>query len=111
MTTLAGRGLSPRQVMLAVAAPVLGLLAWHYTTSGRSFSLIPPPWDVAVQWWDLAFGGVWDDLYSATLLEHTFASLSRVYGGFALAAVVAMPLGTLRICTRNNPVSCVDFDT
>jgi NitT/TauT family transport system permease protein len=95
MTTLAGRGISPRQVMLAVAAPVLGLIAWHLATSGRPYSLIPPPWDVAVQWWDLACGGIWDDLYSETLLTHTLASLSRVYGGFALAAVVALPLGML----------------
>jgi NitT/TauT family transport system permease protein len=90
----AGR-ITPRQLGLALAAPLLGLVAWHLSTSGRAYSLIPPPWDVAVQWWDLAFGGVWDDLYSQTLLTHTFASLSRVYGGFALAAAVAMPLGML----------------
>jgi NitT/TauT family transport system permease protein len=95
VSTAVGRGFSPRQAGLAVAAPLLGLLAWHFATSGRAFNLIPPPWDVAVQWWDLAFGGVWDDLYSETLLTHTFASLSRVYGGFALAAVIAMPLGML----------------
>src|SRR5919202_982865 len=64
---LGRRGVSPRQAMLAAAA----------------------------QWWDLAFGGVWDDLYSGTLLAHTLASLSRVYGGFALAALVALPLGML----------------
>jgi NitT/TauT family transport system permease protein len=86
---------TPRQLGLALAAPLLGLVAWHVSTSGRAYSLIPPPWDVAVQWWDLAFGGVWDDLYSETLLSHTFASLSRVYGGFALAAAVALPLGML----------------
>jgi NitT/TauT family transport system permease protein len=90
----AGR-ITPRQLLLALAAPLLGLVAWHASTSGRAFSLIPPPWDVAVQWWDLAFGGIWDDLYSETLLAHTVASLSRVYGGFALAAAAALPLGML----------------
>ena len=95
MTALAGRGAASRQVLLAVAAPVLGLLGWHLATTGRAYSLIPPPADVAVQWWDLAFGGVWDDLYSATLLDHMLASLSRVCGGFALAALVALPLGML----------------
>lgn len=95
MSMTAGRGTSPRQALLAVAAPVLGLVAWHLATGGPGYHLIPPPWDVAVQWWDLAFGGVWDDLYSATLLDHAAASLGRVYGGFALAALVALPLGML----------------
>lgn len=84
-----------REFLLAVTAPILALAAWHLGTAGRDFSLIPPPADVAIQWWDLAFGGVWDDLYSATLLEHAAASVGRVYGGFALAALVAMPLGML----------------
>ena len=95
MTALAARAAASRQALLAVAAPVLGLLAWHVATSGPGYHLIPPPSDVAVQWWDLAFGGVWDDLYSATLWTHTVASLGRVYGGFALAALVALPLGML----------------
>ena len=95
MAAALGRGLASRQALLALAAPVLGLLAWHLATAGRPYSLVPPPWDVAVQWWDLAFGGVWDDLYSATLLDHSLASLGRVYGGFALAALVALPLGML----------------
>ena len=80
---------------LALAAPLLFLLFWHFGTAGRAFTLIPPPWEVGRQLWDLAFGGVWDDLYSETLLTHTLASLSRVYGGFALAAVIALPLGML----------------
>jgi NitT/TauT family transport system permease protein len=95
MSLAVGRGVSPRQAALALAAPLLGLLAWHLGTAGRAYSLIPPPWDVAIQWWDLAFGGIYDDLYSETLATHTLASLSRVYGGFALAAVVALPLGML----------------
>jgi NitT/TauT family transport system permease protein len=55
----------------------------------------PPPAEVAAQLWDLAFGGVWEDAFSATLLTHILASLVRVYGGFALAALVALPLGML----------------
>jgi NitT/TauT family transport system permease protein len=55
----------------------------------------PPPAEVAVQLWDLAFGGVWEDAFSATLLTHILASPGRVYGGFALAALVALPLGML----------------
>ena len=52
-------------------------------------------WDVAVQLWDLAFGGVWDDAFSATLPVHVLASEGRVYGGFALAAALALLLGLL----------------
>jgi len=85
----------PQNVVLALCAPVLFLIFWHFTTAGRAFSLIPPPLEVGKQLWDLAFGGVWDDLYSATLLEHAVASVSRVYGGFLLAAACALPLGML----------------
>lgn len=80
---------------LALAVPAAALLAWHLATSGKGYSLIPPPWNVATQWWDLAFGGIWNDGYSRTLLKHTTASLLRVFGGFALAAIVAVPLGML----------------
>ncbi|TCH97200.1 ABC transporter permease [Roseococcus sp. SYP-B2431] len=84
-----------QNVILALCAPVLFLIFWHVSTAGRAFSLIPPPLEVGKQLWDLAFGGVWDDLYSATLLEHAVASVSRVYGGFLLAAACALPLGML----------------
>lgn len=87
--------ISTQNVVLALCAPVLFLIFWHFTTAGRPFSLIPPPIEVGKQLWDLAFGGVWDDLYSGTLLEHAIASVSRVYGGFLLAAACALPLGML----------------
>jgi len=88
-------GAGARSLILALCAPVLFLAFWHYSTAGLAFSLIPPPLDVGTQLWDLAFGGVWNDLYSATLAEHAFASVSRVYGGFLLAGLCALPLGML----------------
>ena len=78
-----------------MAVPLLGLLGWQLATAGQAYSLIPPPYDVAVQLYDLAFGGVWDDKFSASLLGHASASIGRVYGGFALAALLALPLGML----------------
>lgn len=84
-----------RAAGLALAAPLVFLVLWHVSVSGRPFSLIPPPLEVGRQLWDLAFGGVWNDLYSGTLADHALASLSRVYGGFLLAALVALPLGML----------------
>ena len=37
--------------------------------------------------YDFAFGGIYDDAFSDTILTHLLASMSRVYGGFALAAL------------------------
>ena len=75
--------------------PAVVLVIWHFATYGRKFSLIPPPSEVALALYDLAFGGIYDDAYSQTLHIHLLASLSRVYGGFAIALVVALPLGLL----------------
>jgi NitT/TauT family transport system permease protein len=75
--------------------PVAVVVFWHFATYGRKFSLIPPPSEVAIELYDLAFGGIWDDAFSQTLHIHLLASLSRVYGGFALACAVALPLGLM----------------
>ena len=84
-----------RNPLLAVLFPGAVLIIWHFATYGQKFSLIPPPSDVAEALWDLAFGGINDDAYSRTLHVHLLASLSRVYGGFAIALAVALPLGLL----------------
>jgi NitT/TauT family transport system permease protein len=84
-----------RDPALAVLFPVAVLLIWHFATYGKKYSLIPPPSDVAIELYDLTFGGIYDDAYSQTLLTHLFASLSRVYGGFAIATLVALPLGLM----------------
>jgi NitT/TauT family transport system permease protein len=79
----------------ALVLPVALLLFWHFTTAGRPASLIPPPYEVWLELRDLAVGGINDDAYSGTLLTHLFASVSRVFGGFGLAVLVALPLGML----------------
>lgn len=84
-----------RNPLLAVLFPGVVLIIWHFATYGQKFTLIPPPSDVAVALWDLAFGGINDDAYSRTLHIHLLSSLSRVYGGFAIALAVALPLGLL----------------
>lgn len=84
-----------RSVLLAIAFPLALLAIWHFSTAGRPGSLIPPPYDVWQELRDLAIGGVNDDAYSGTLYVHLLASVSRVYGGFALALIVALPLGML----------------
>ncbi len=80
---------------LALIIPVLFLAFWWFATRNNPFGLIPPPHDVGLAMWDLAFGGINDDAFSKTLLTHLIASTLRVYGGFLLAAALALPLGML----------------
>lgn len=84
-----------RDPLLAIIVPIVVLALWHLATYGRQYSLVPPPIDVARSLYDLAFGGIFDDAYSRTLHIHLLASLSRVYGGFAIAALLAVPLGLM----------------
>ena len=80
---------------IALVFPLAVVVVWHFATAGRKYSLIPPPREVLVALYDLAFGGIYDDAFSATLHIHLLASLSRVYGGFALALLIALPLGLM----------------
>ncbi|KAB1074304.1 ABC transporter permease [Methylobacterium planeticum] len=92
----AGPGLARlRAAGLALLIPAGLGLVWHLATVGRPYSLIPPPAEVWTELRDLAFGGINDDAFSGTLWAHLAASLARVYGGFALAAAAALPLGLL----------------
>jgi NitT/TauT family transport system permease protein len=84
-----------KPILLAIAFPFVLLALWHFATVNRPASLIPPPHEVWLELEDLAIGGINDDAYSGTLLTHLLASVSRVYGGFALALAVALPLGML----------------
>jgi NitT/TauT family transport system permease protein len=84
-----------RTPLLAAVFPAAVLLIWHFATSGQKYNLIPPPSEVALALWDLAFGGINDDAYSKTLHIHLLASLSRVYGGFLIAMATALPLGLM----------------
>lgn len=84
-----------KEPALAVALPIALLIVWHFATSGRAYSLIPPPAEVAIALYDMAFGGINDDFFSATLGTHVLHSAARVYGGFALAVAVALPLGLM----------------
>ena len=84
-----------KAIMLALVMPLALLLGWHLAVKAGMTRLIPSPADVAEYMVDFAVGGIWDDAFSATLHIHLFASMTRVYGGFALAALAAVPLGLL----------------
>jgi NitT/TauT family transport system permease protein len=84
-----------RDFALAMIVPGLLLLLWYVATTQRWTRLIPTPMETAEYMVDFAVGGIYDDAFSATLHIHLIASMSRVYGGFLLAAMVALPLGML----------------
>lgn len=84
-----------KPVLLALIVPVLLLLGWHLAVQAGMTRLIPSPAQVAEYMVDFVVGGIWDDAFSATMHLHLWASVQRVYGGFALAVVVAVPLGLL----------------
>jgi NitT/TauT family transport system permease protein len=84
-----------RAVALAMIVPLCLLLIWDLMVRRTGTRLVPPPSGVAVMMWDFAFGGIYDDAYSASLPIHLWKSVQRVYGGFAAAAMVGIPLGLL----------------
>ncbi len=83
------------KVALGAIFPVFLLLAWHVGVIVSETRLIPLPSQVAVMMWDFAFGGVYDDAFSASLPVHFWVSIQRVYGGFFLAVAIAVPLGLM----------------
>lgn len=75
--------------------PLALLLAWDLAVRLSGTMLVPSPKEVAVMLKDFTVGGVYDDAFSETLGTHWLKSMSRVYGAFALAALLAVPLGLL----------------
>jgi NitT/TauT family transport system permease protein len=84
-----------RKAALGAIVPVCLILLWELGVRWTGTRLIPPPYQVAVMMWDFAFGGIYDDAFSASLPTHFWVSVQRVYGGFLLAAVLAVPLGLM----------------
>ncbi len=84
-----------RRLLVPIILPLLLLLGWHLGVGLSGTRLIPLPQDVALMLCDFAVGGIYDDAYSKTLHLHLWKSMTRVYGGFLAAALVAIPLGLL----------------
>lgn len=82
-----------RRLLLSALLPLILLLAWHVGVRVTGTRLIPLPQNVALMLGDLAFGGIYDDAFSGTLHLHLWKSVTRVYGGFFAAALIAVPLG------------------
>ena len=79
--------------LVPAVLPLLLLLAWDVAVRATGTMLVPSPQEVGLMLWDFAFGGIYDDAFSATLPTHWLRSMSRVYGAFALAALAGIPLG------------------
>jgi NitT/TauT family transport system permease protein len=84
-----------RTFLIGFIVPALLLGLWQVATTQQWTRLIPSPAETATYMVDFVFGGIYDDSFSATAHIHLLASMQRVYGGFALAAAVALPLGIL----------------
>jgi NitT/TauT family transport system permease protein len=82
-------------VLLAIAFPLALVALWHQLVVMTGTKLVPTPYQVGVMMYDFAFGGVHDDAFSGTIITHLLASMQRVYGGFALAIAIGIPLGLL----------------
>jgi NitT/TauT family transport system permease protein len=82
-------------VMLGASFPLLLVVLWHIGVKYTGTRLIPSPYDVAVMMYDFTFGGIYDDAFSASILIHIWKSMTRVYGGFLMAALIGVPLGLM----------------
>ncbi|KHL10721.1 NitT/TauT family transport system permease protein [Mumia flava] len=103
MATTRGRaGGTLNRVLLALPVPIAILLLWHFGVQqqwvlpfGIKMGYVPEPGRVAEVFWDFWFGGILDDAFSGTALDHLLASTARVLAGFGLAALFAIPIGVL----------------
>ncbi len=91
-----------RKFLLGLPVPLLIILFWDLgVRQGWTLpfdirmSQVPAPLEVGRRLFDIAFGGIINDPFSAQLAKHTWASTVRVLSGFAIAAAVAIPVGVL----------------
>ena len=64
-----------RTVALALIVPVCLMVIWDVMVRWTGTRLVPSPYGVAVMMWDFAFGGIYDDAYSASLPIHFWKSV------------------------------------
>jgi NitT/TauT family transport system permease protein len=85
------------RVVQSLLIPVALLLAWELAGRARLIppGIIPYPTRVAEGWWTWAFGptGMGLNPYSGTWASNVLNSATRVAQGYALAVVLAIPIG------------------
>ena len=67
-----------KNIALGASFPLALIVLWHMGVVVSGTKLVPTPFMVAVMMRDFAFGGVYDDAFSGTILTHLFASMQRV---------------------------------
>ena len=82
-----------KTIALGAGFPLALIVLWHAAVVSSGTMLVPTPHKVGVMMYDFAFGGVYGDAFSGTILTHLLASMGRVYGGFFLALALGIPLG------------------
>lgn len=81
------------RILLRIASIVLCVLAWQWASGNHinlgvvTFQNVPPPNEVLSAAWTL--------LHSPKLLSHLTASVSRVFAGFLVAALIGILLGLI----------------
>jgi NitT/TauT family transport system permease protein len=77
------------RIARSVIVPVAVLALWEVLSRAGVFSplVLPAPSRVVVRWWDYAASG--------EMLQDVVGSLTRVLGGFAIGAGLALPVGLL----------------
>ncbi|SHJ26952.1 ABC transporter permease [Desulfofundulus thermosubterraneus] len=82
---------------LGLALPALLLIVWHLVTVDGNIPgyLLPRPMEIGKVALDFALGNWQLTPYSGTMLDHSLASISRVFSGFGFAAAAGLPLGFL----------------
>ena len=85
-----------RQLILSLVVPVSLLIVWQLVGQlPRMAGVIPTPVNVVIAWWDWIFGdpGMGLNPYLGTWASNVQNSAMRVAQGFALAALLGVPLG------------------
>ena len=82
-----------RAILLGASFPLALVALWHVSVVSSGTMLVPTPGMVGVMMRDFAFGGVYDDAFSGTIVTHLLASMQRVYGGFFLAIAIGIGAG------------------
>lgn len=82
-----------KSAAISVATVVTLLAVWTLVTNLGLIQplFLPTPQAVIRKFYEVAVGG----FAGGTLLEHTTASMSRVFGAFAVAVVTAIPIGVM----------------
>ena len=94
-----------QSLLLGIGFPIALVILWHQLVVMTGTRLVPTPYQVGLMMYDFAFGGIHDDAFSGTILTHLLASMERVYGGFALAVVLGVPLGLAHRQGQSHPAA------